>query len=194
MSSRADGVHIVVLMMKRGGEQFHGNVHFAFSSLDVQTTVRRKLPAKAIHWCCTYRRVNDDNWGQTYSRECRDRLVSLMKIYLPRRLPANLFTAAVHSCLWWKLVRSAPTDSRNENWCSKRWFPEITDRRSETEREKNPSLSSALRNSLSAMSPLRCSLALSQREISRETSGTRIAVNHFADDLKCIEQVVHTDG
>ena len=73
---------------------------------------------------------------------------------------------------------------------SRKW----TDRRSETEREKNPSLSSALRNSLSAMSPLRCSLALSQREISRETSGTRIAVKHFADDLKFIEQVVHTDG
>ena len=142
MSSRADGVHIVVPMMKRGGEQFHGNVHFAFSSLDVQITVRRKLPAKAIHWCCTYRRVNDDNWGQTYSRECRDRLMSLMKIYLRRRLPANLLTAAVHWCLWWKLVRSAPTDSRNENWCSKRWFPEITDSRSDTaRREKTTPLS-----------------------------------------------------
>ena len=73
---------------------------------------------------------------------------------------------------------------------SRKW----TDRRSETEREKKTSLSSALRNSLSAMSQLRCSLALSQREISRETFGTRIAVNHFADDLKFIEQVVHTDG
>ena len=142
MASRADDVHIVVPMMKRDGEQFHGNVHFAFSSLDVQITVRRKLPAKAIHWCCTYRRVNDDNWWQTYSRECTDRLVSLMKIYLPRRLPANLLTAAVHSCLWWKLVRSAPTDSRNENWCSKRWFPEITDSRSDTVRtEKTTPLS-----------------------------------------------------
>ena len=73
---------------------------------------------------------------------------------------------------------------------SRKWIH----RRSETEREKNPSLSSALRNSLSAMSPLRGSLALSRRKISRKTSGTRIAVNHFADDLKFIEQVVHTDG
>ena len=71
-----------------------------------------------------------------------------------------------------------------------------TGRRFETvsRERKNPSLSSALRNSLSAMSPLRCSLALSRRKISRETSGTRIAVKHFADDLKFIEQVVLTDG
>ena len=71
-----------------------------------------------------------------------------------------------------------------------------TDRRSETvRREKKTRLSAPpLRNSLSAMSPLRCSLALSRRKISRETSGTRIAVKHFADDLKFIEQVVLTDG
>lgn len=133
MSSRADDVHIDVSIMKRGGEQFDGNVQFALSSLDVQITVRRKLLAKAIHRCCTYRRVNDDNWRQTYSRECSDRLMSLIKIggesdrfiYLRRRLPANLFTAAVHSGLWWKLVRSAPTDSRNGNWCSKSRFPEM---------------------------------------------------------------------
>ena len=75
---------------------------------------------------------------------------------------------------------------------SRKW----TDRRFETvsRERKNPSLSSALRNSLSAMSPLRCSLALSRRKISRKTSGTRIAVKHFADDLKLIEQVVLTDG
>ena len=132
--------------MKRGGEQFHENVHFALSSLDVQITVRRKLPAKEIHWCCTYRRVNDDNWWQTYSRKCTDRLVSLMKIggesdrfiYLRRRLPANLFTAAVHWCLWWKLVRSAPTDSRNENWCSKRLFPEMNKSPFRNWEKKNP--------------------------------------------------------
>ena len=75
---------------------------------------------------------------------------------------------------------------------SRKW----TDRRFETvsRERKNPSLSSALRNSLSAMSPLRCSLARSRRKISRKTSGTRIAVKHFADDLKLIEQVVLTDG
>ena len=75
---------------------------------------------------------------------------------------------------------------------SRKW----TDRRFETvsRGRKNPSLSSALRNSLSAMSPLRCSLSLSRRKISRKISGTRIAVNHFADDMKFIEQVVHTDG
>lgn len=94
-------------MTKRGGEQFDGNIQFALSFLDVQITVRRKLPAKAVHRCCTYRRVNDDNWWQTYSRECSDRLLSLIKIggesdrfiYLRRKLPANLFTVAVHSCL-----------------------------------------------------------------------------------------------
>ena len=71
-----------------------------------------------------------------------------------------------------------------------------TGRRFETvsRERKNPSLSSALRNSLSAMSPLRCFLSLSRRKISRKISVTRIAVNHFADDLKFIEQVVHTDG
>ena len=74
---------------------------------------------------------------------------------------------------------------------SRKW----TDRRSETVRreKKKLFLSSALRNSLSAMSPLRCSPALSQRKISRKTSRTRIAVNDFAGDLKFIEQVVHTD-
>ena len=73
----------------------------------VQITVRRKLPAKAIHRCFAYRPVNDDNWSQTYSRESSDRLLSLIKIggesdrfiYLRRRLPANLLTSAVHSCL-----------------------------------------------------------------------------------------------
>ena len=73
---------------------------------------------------------------------------------------------------------------------SRKW----TDRRFETvsRERKDPSLSSALRNSLSAMSPLRCSL--SRRKISTKISVTRIAVNHFADDLKFIEQVIHTDG
>ena len=184
-------------MTKRGGEQFDGNIQFALSFLDVQITVRRKLPAKAVHRCCTYRRVNDDNWWQTYSRECSDRLLSVIKIggesdrfiYLRRRLPVNLFTVAVHSCLRCRyvahqLIHEMEIGVRSA-YCRK-W----TDRRSETEREKNPSVSSALRNSLW----LRCSLALSQREISRETSGTRIAVKHFADDLKFIEQVIHTDG
>ena len=75
---------------------------------------------------------------------------------------------------------------------SRKW----TDRCFETvsRGRKNPSLYSALRNSLSVMSPLRGSLSLSRRKISRKISGTRIAVNHFADDLKFIEQVVHTDG
>ena len=92
--------------------------------------------------------------------------------------------------------RSAPTDSRFENWCSKRRFPGVNRSpfRNCEEREKNPLSAPPLRNSLSAMSPLRCSLALSRRKISRETSGTRIAVKHFADDLKFIEQVVLTDG
>ena len=71
-----------------------------------------------------------------------------------------------------------------------------TGRRFETvsRERKNPSLSSALRNSLSAMSPLRGSLSLSRRKFSRKISVTRIAVKHFADDLKFIEQVIHTDG
>ena len=142
-------------MTKRGGEQFDGNVQFALSFLDVQITVRPKLPAKAVHRCCTYRRVNDDNWWQTYSRECSDRLLSLIKIggesdrfiYLRRRLPVNLFTVAVHSCLWCRyvahqLIHEMEIGVRSA-YCRK-W----TDRRSETEREKNPSLSSALRNSL----------------------------------------------
>ena len=77
---------------------------------------------------------------------------------------------------------------------SRKW----KDRRSEAAgvwgERKNPSLYSALRNSLSVMSPLRCLLALSQRKIWRKSSGTRIAVNHFADDSKFIEQIVHTDG
>ena len=104
---------------------------------------------KQFTWCCTYRRVNDDYWWQTYPRKCTDRLVSLMKIggesdrfiYLRRRLPANLFTAAVHWCLWWKLVRSAPTDSRNGNWCSKRLFPEMNKSPFRNWEKKNPSLS-----------------------------------------------------
>ena len=37
-------------------------------------------------------------------------------------------------------------------------------------------------------------LALSRRKISRKTSGPRVAVNQFADDLKIVVQVVHTDG
>ena len=75
---------------------------------------------------------------------------------------------------------------------SRKW----TDRRSETVRreKKKPFLSSELRNSLPAMSPLRGSLALSQRKFSRKTPRTRVAVNHFAGDLKFIEQVVLTDG
>ena len=108
-----------------------------------------------------------------------------------RRTYSRLLYIRVYDENWYeahKLIHEMEIGVRSAD--SRKW----TDRRSETEREKNPSLSSALRNSLSAMSPLRCSLALSQREISRETSGTRIAVNHFADDLKFIEQVVHTDG
>ena len=132
MACRADDVHIVVSMTKRGGKQFDGNVQFALSFLDVQITVRRKLPAKAVHRCCTYRRGNDDNWWQTYSRECSDRLLSLIKIggesdrciYLRRRLPANLFTVAVHSCLWWKLVRITTSfcssEAKNFSPCYKR--------------------------------------------------------------------------
>ena len=113
-----------------------------------------------------------------------------------RRLQENRFTDAVLSCLWLKLVRSAPTDLPNENWCSKRRFPEMNRSpfRNSEERGKKPFLSSALRYSLPAMSPLRGSLALSRRKILRKTSRTRIAVNNFADDLKFIEQVVHTDG
>ena len=38
------------------------------------------------------------------------------------------------------------------------------------------------------------SLALSRRKISRKTSGPRLAANQFADDLKIVVQVVHTDG
>ena len=162
---------------------------------------RRKQFTDAVHTVVSMVTIG----GKPTHRNVQiDRLVSLIKIgcesdrfiYLRRRLPANLFTAAVHSCLWWKLVRSAATDSRNGNWCSKRRFPEMN--RSPfwncEEREKKPSLSSPLRNSLSAMSPPRCSLALSRRKISRKTSGTRIVVNHFADDLKLIEQVVHRGG
>ena len=202
MACRADDVHIVVSMTKRGGEQFVGNVQFALSFLDVQITVRRKLPAKAVHRCCTYRRVNDDNWWQTYSRECSDRLLSWSKLVANEialstfdedcwRTYSRLLYIRVYDENWYvvhQLIHEMEIGVRSAD--SRKW----TDRRSETEREKNPSLSSALRNSLSAMSPLRCSLALSQREISRETSGTRIAVKHFADDLKFIEQVVHTDG
>ena len=60
------------------------------------------------------------------------------------------------------------------------------------EREKNPSLSSPLRDLLSASND--GSLALSRRNISRKTSGPRVAANQFADDLKIVVQVVHTDG
>ena len=60
------------------------------------------------------------------------------------------------------------------------------------EREKNPSLSSSLRDLLSARND--GSLALSRRNISRKTSGPRVAANQFADDLKIVVQVVHTDG
>ena len=119
--------------------------------------------------------VLDQNWWRIRS------------LYLPSTKTAGepIPTAVAHQLIHdWKIdVRSA--DSR-------KW----TDRRSETvRREKKTRLSAPpLRNSLSAMSPLRCSLALSRRKISRETSGTRIAVKHFADDLKFIEQVVVTDG
>ena len=62
----------------------------------------------------------------------------------------------------------------------------------EARREKNPSLSSSLRDSLSAsnVGPLN----LSRRKYSRKTCGPRVAANQFADDLKIVLQVVHTDG
>ena len=62
----------------------------------------------------------------------------------------------------------------------------------EARREKNPSLSSSLRDSLSASNV--GSLALSRRKFSRKTCGPRVAANQFADDLKIVVQVVHTDG
>ena len=37
-------------------------------------------------------------------------------------------------------------------------------------------------------------LALSRRKFLRKTSGPRVAANQFADDLKIVVQVVHTDG
>ena len=119
--------------------------------------------------------VLDENWWRIRS------------LYLPSTKTAGepIPTAVVH-----QLIHDLKIDVRSAD--SRKW----TDRRSETvRREKKPRLSAPpLRNSLSAMSPLRCSLALSRRKISRKTSGTRIAVKHFADDLKLIEQVVLTDG
>ena len=72
---------------------------------------------------------------------------------------------------------------------SRKW----TDRRSETVRREKKTLSLLCALQL-VVSDVAGSLALSRRKISRKTSGTRIAVNHFGDDLKLIEQVVLTDG
>ena len=115
------------------------------------------------------------NFSSCYKRQigCCCTFVSMMNIGTKR---TNWFTK-------WKLVFEAPITGNEQIAVPKLWGE-----------RKKPSLSSALRNSLSAMSPLRCSLALSRRKISRKTSGTRIAVKHFADDLKLIEQVVLTDG
>ena len=184
-------------------------------------------------------------------------------IYLWRR-PAKIAGEPIHtdsvlSCLWWKLVRGAPTHSLNENlWRSKR-FPEmnrspcqlvtchqafffcfffqgrtrwsqasqlaanypclrgfswnfssgkwklaakrrqrVQKRRGERERE-NPSLSSSLRDSLSASNV--GSLALSRIKFSRKTCGPRVSANQLADDLKIVLLsvqssyfLVHTDG
>ena len=119
--------------------------------------------------------VLDENWWRIRS------------LYLPSTKTAGepIPTAVAH-----QLIHDLKIDVRSAD--SRKW----TDRRSETvRREKKTRLSAPpLRNSLSAMSPLRCSLALSRRKISRKTSGTRIAVKRFADDLKFIEQVVVTDG
>ena len=119
--------------------------------------------------------VLDENWWRIRS------------LYLPSTKTAGepIPTAVAH-----QLIHDLKIDVRSAD--SRKW----TDRRSETvRREKTTPLSAPpLRNSLSAMSPPRGSLALSRRKISRKTSGTRIAVKHFADDLKFIEQVVVTDG
>ena len=63
----------------------------------------------------------------------------------------------------------------------------------EARREReNPSLSSSLRDSLSASNV--GSLALSRIKFSRKTCGPRVSANQLADDLKIVLQVVHTDG
>ena len=73
---------------------------------------------------------------------------------------------------------------------SRKW----TDRLSETVRRERKKTLSLIYASQLVVSDVASSLALSRRKISRKTSGTRIAVKHFADDLKFIEQVVVTDG
>ena len=78
------------------------------------------------------------------------------------------------------------TDDR-VNW--RRTTPCLRDPKPATKERERKTLSL---NSLSASHV--GLLALSRRKFSRKTSGPRVAANQFADDLKIVIQVVHTDA
>ena len=78
------------------------------------------------------------------------------------------------------------TDDR-VNW--RRTTPCLRDPKAATkERERKPLSLNSLSASHVGL------LALSRRKFSRKTSGPRVAANQFADDLKIVIQVVHTDA
>ena len=108
--------------------------------------------------------------------------VSMMKIGTWR---TNPFTK-------WKLVvvEAIPGNEQitRVNWRRTTLFSEVFLEIFLRERESEP----PPRDLLSASNV--CSLALSRRKISRKTPGPRLAANQFADDLKIVVQVVHTDG
>ena len=161
----------------------------------------------------TYRRVHDENRWRTDSQmmwDCLSRTDSQMLYF--RVYDENWYVA--HKPIHEMKISGGRSDSRKwtdhrVNWRRTTLVSEVfletflRERESEQpsgdnesrrgeEREKNPSLSSPLRDLLSASND--GSLALSRRNISRKTSGPRVAANQFADDLKIVVQVVHTDG
>ena len=140
----------------------------------------------------TYRRVHDENWWRTDSQMMSDCLY---------RTDSQMLYFRVYDDNWYVahqpideielvVVEAIPGNEQitRVNWRRTTLFSEVFLGIFLRERESEP----PPRDLLSASNV--GSLALSRRKFSRKTSGPRVAANQFADDLKIVLQVVHTDG
>ena len=140
----------------------------------------------------TYRRVHDENWWRTDSQMMSDCLY---------RTDSQMLYFRVYDENWYVahqpideielvVVEAIPGNEQitRVNWRRTTLFSKVFLGIFLRERESEP----PPRDLLSASNV--GSLALSRRKLSRKTSGPRLAANQFADDLKIVVQVVHTDG
>ena len=161
-------------------------------------STRKKNRRRTDSSSCVYY----ENWWRTDSQMIWDCFV-----YLCRR-PAKIPGEPIHRCCtfvsmmknWY--VAQQPihemkiSGGRSYSW---KWTDHRVNWRRTTPCLRDPKAATKERerktHSLNSLSASHVGLlALSRRKFSKKTSGPRVAANQFADDLKIVVQVVHTDG